>query len=78
MENGLSALYLLKVWMDFDQTCTNILLGNGQEVFRIGDLDPFFKVTGGPSMLGNGLSAPYFLKKWVDFDQTCTGVFLGH
>ena len=26
LENGLSAPYLMKVWMDFDQTCTIILL----------------------------------------------------
>ena len=33
-ETGLSALYLLKVWMDFDRTCTNILLGNRQESIK--------------------------------------------
>ena len=26
LENGLSAPYLMKEWMDFDQTCTTILL----------------------------------------------------
>ena len=25
LENGLSAPYLMKEWMDFDQTCTTIL-----------------------------------------------------
>ena len=28
-ENGFSALFLLKVWMDFKQTCAGILLGHG-------------------------------------------------
>ena len=32
LENGLSAPYLLKDWNDFDQTCTDILLGGGQEL----------------------------------------------
>ena len=26
LENGLSAPYLMKEWMDFEQTCTTILL----------------------------------------------------
>ena len=34
LENGLSAPYLLKEWMDFDQTCAAILFGQGQELIR--------------------------------------------
>ena len=34
MENGLSARYLLNEWMDFDQTCTAILLRQRQELIR--------------------------------------------
>ena len=32
--NGLSASYLLNEWMDFDQTCTAILLTQVQELIR--------------------------------------------
>ena len=32
MDNGLSAHYLLNEWMDFDQTCTAILLRQRQEL----------------------------------------------
>ena len=32
--NGLSARYLLNEWMDFDQTCTAILLRQRQELIR--------------------------------------------
>ena len=34
LENGLSALYLMKEWMDFDQTCTTILLWHEKELIR--------------------------------------------
>ena len=47
MDNGLSARYLLNEWMDFDQTCTAILLRQRQELIRFCDLDPIFKVTQG-------------------------------
>ena len=33
-ENGLSAPYLMKEWMDFDQTCSTILLWHEQELIR--------------------------------------------
>ena len=34
LENDLSAPCLLKEWIDFDQTGTDILLGHGQELIR--------------------------------------------
>ena len=34
LENGLSASYLLKEWIDFNQTCTSILLGHVKELIR--------------------------------------------
>ena len=34
LENGLSAPYPMKEWMDFDQTCTTILLWHGKELIR--------------------------------------------
>ena len=46
LENCLSAPYLPKEQMDFDHTCTSILLGHVKEMIRdFGDLDPIFKVT---------------------------------
>ena len=61
LDNGLFARYLLNEWMDFDQTCTAILLRQRQELIGFCDLDP---------ILENGLSAPYLMKKWMNFDQT--------
>ena len=34
LKNALSALCLLKGWMDFNQTCLDISLGVGQELIR--------------------------------------------
>ena len=34
-----TALYLLQVWMDFDQTCVDVLLGGGRERLDFGDTD---------------------------------------
>ena len=34
MDNGLSARYLMNEWMDFDKTCTAILLRQRQELIR--------------------------------------------
>ena len=31
--------------MDFDQTCTSVLLGHLEELIRFGDLGPIVKVT---------------------------------
>ena len=44
LENGLSAPYLMKEWMDFDQTCTAILLRH-KKMNRLdfADLDPFLR-----------------------------------
>ena len=66
LENGLSAPYLLKERMDFDQTCKSILLWYGKELvllwhgkeLNFGELDSIFKVTQGLRLLENGLSAP--------------------
>ena len=44
LENGFSVPYLQNEGMDFDQTCTAILLRQGQELI-IDDLDPIIKVT---------------------------------
>ena len=41
LENGFSAPYLQNEWMDFDQTCTAILLRQGQELFKFWWLTPF-------------------------------------
>ena len=51
--------------MDFDQTCTYILLGHVKEVLDFGDYDPIFKVTWRLRLLENGLSAPYLLNEWI-------------
>ena len=32
--NGLSAPYLLKQWMDFDESCKSILSGHGHELLH--------------------------------------------
>ena len=34
LENGLSAAYLLKEWIDFNQTCTSILPGHVKDLIR--------------------------------------------
>ena len=34
LENGLSVHYLLNEWIDFHQTCTTVLLRQGQELIR--------------------------------------------
>ena len=44
LENGFSAPYLQNEWMDFDQTCTAILLDMDKNLLDFGDLDPIFKV----------------------------------
>ena len=41
----LSALCLLNQWVDFDQTCTDALLGWEKKWLDFGDLDLIFKVT---------------------------------
>ena len=59
LANGLSAPYLMKEWLDFDQTCTSILLWHEKNWLDFGDLDPIFKVTGGLRLLENDFSAPF-------------------
>ena len=40
-----SVHYLLNQLIDFDQTCIDTLLGEGEELIDFGDLDLIFKVT---------------------------------
>ena len=70
LDNGLSAGYLLNEWMDFDQTCTAILLRQSQELIRF--LWPWSHFQGytRAMILENGLSAPYLIEEWMNFDQT--------
>ena len=52
LKNALSAIYLLKGLMDFNQTCTDMSLGDAKDIrLYVGDLDPIFHVTGGPKKL---------------------------
>ena len=68
---SLSALYLLHQWVDFDQTCTDTLLG---EVIRFWWSWPHFQ--GNTSILKfsnfdkKSLSASLFLNQMTDSDQT--------
>ena len=64
-------------WVHFNQTCKDILLGDGQEMFRFGDLGPTFKFISGLRMLENAFSAPLLQKEWIDFDQTDTQMLFG-
>ena len=34
LKNALFALFLLKGWMDFNQTCTDMSFGDGKELVR--------------------------------------------
>ena len=55
MHNCLSARYLLNEWMDFDQTCTAILLRQRQELTRfVMTLIPFSRLHKG-----------YDFRKWL-------------
>ena len=64
----LSALYLLNQWVDFDQTCTDTLLGRGKEV--VGFWWPWPHFQGHTSTLNyqiltkKSLSAPISWTKW--------------
>ena len=78
LKKALFALYLLKGWMNFNQSCTDISLGDRKELIRFWDLDLTFKVTGGQRKLKKALSALCFLKGWMDFNQTCTDISLGY
>ena len=73
LKNGLYVPYFMKKWLDFDQTCMDMLLEHEKELFRlkIGGHDPILEVIGGLRMFKNGLFIPYFLKGWLDFDLTC-------
>ena len=70
----LSALYLLNEWVDFDQTCTDTLLGGGKKWLDFWDLALVFKVT--PALINfqiltkKSLSAPYLLNQMTDSGQT--------
>ena len=75
LDNGLSARYLLNEWMDFDQTCTAILLRQRQELIRFFvSLIPFSRLHKA-MILENGLSAPYLIEEWMNFDRTCIKVY---
>ena len=45
LKNALSAFYYLKGWMDFNQTCTDKLLGDGNRQISF-----LFKITGGETL----------------------------
>ena len=66
LKKALFALFLLKGYMDFNQTCTDIFLGSGKNLSDFGDLDHMFKVTGGQRMLKNTLSTLYLLEGLID------------
>ena len=84
LENGFSAPYLQNEWIDFDQTCTTILLREGKELIRFWWPWPMFKVTEGGGverghrLFENGFSASYLQNEWKDFDLTCTAILLWH
>ena len=59
-----SVRYLLNRWTDFDQTCTDTLLGGRNELIRFWRPHCF-------------VSVRYLLNLWTDFDQTCTDTLLG-
>ena len=75
LENGSSAPYLMKECMDFDHTCTTILLWHEKELIRFWWPWPHFQgnrraqiETSWTKVLENGLSAPYLQNEWKDFD----------
>ena len=81
LENGLPASYLMKEWMDFDQTCTTILLWHETSYFEISRpwwLSWMRRPTGDqevagstPAKVGNILSwrliMKYFLRSFSPF-----------
>ena len=78
MENGLSENYLMKEWMDFDQSCKAILVRHGKELIRFWWPWPHCQGHRRAQIVENWLSAPYLLNEWMDFDQTCTAILLSH
>ena len=63
LKNALSALYLFKGWTDFNQTCTDISLGDGQEILVT--LTKIIGVIGGQRWLENR----YIFWRWKITDQ---------
>ena len=55
LENGFSAPCLQNEWMDFDQTCTVILLRQGQELIRFWWSWPHFQGHRGAQIVGKWL-----------------------
>ena len=55
LKNGLSAPYLMKEWMDFDQTCTTVLLWHEKELIRFWWHWPHFQ----------GLRMAQIVGKWL-------------
>ena len=75
-----SLYHILKGWLDFDQTCTDILSGHEKELVRFLLPSPHFQCHGGIRRLKNknDLCAPYLLKGWIVFDHSCTGILFGY
>ena len=65
------ALYLLNQWVDFDQTCTDTLMGGGKEVFSFWWHWPHFQGHTSTLKFSNFdpkkvLSTPYLLNQMTD------------
>ena len=71
-----SVRYLLNQLVDFDQTCIDTLLGEGEEFLDFGDFDLIFKVTLAPRNVQNRVSLLYTLNQRWGFDQTCIDTLL--
>ena len=72
--------HLPNQWMDFDQTCTDPLLGGGKKWSDFDDLDLIFKVAPALWIIkcwSKSLSAPYLLNQMTDSGQTSYIVTLG-
>ena len=68
LKNALSALCLLKEWMDLTKPAQIYHWEMQKKLLHFGDLNHIFKFTG-QKMLKNALSALYLLKGWMDFNQ---------
>ena len=70
----LSSLYLLNQWVDFDQTCTDIIGRGGKKWLDFGDLDLIFKHF---EILTKMLVCTHLLNQMTVSDQTSYVVTLG-
>ena len=66
LENGFSASYLQNEWMDFDQTCTAILLRQGQEKIRFWWPWPHFQSHRRAQIVGKWLVCT-LSPEWMDW-----------